>query len=133
VSVHRGNVETVQRGIALFNSGDLDSLLALLHPDIELTPGIGPLLGVATIRGKEAVRRFWEIEMPEALADFRIEPVSVEAVGDAVLVEARYSARGPGSGVNIEQTFTTIYTFRDELVETIYDHTTRAEAMAAIA
>jgi ketosteroid isomerase-like protein len=125
-------VETVRRGIAMFNDGDLDGLFELLHPDIELTPGIGPLLGVATIRGKEAVRRFWEVEMPEALADFRVELLSVEAVGDAVLVEARYSARGPGSGVNIEQAFTTIYTFRETLVDTIYDHLTRAEALASM-
>jgi ketosteroid isomerase-like protein len=96
-----------------------------------LTPGIGPLLGVGSIRGREAVRQFWVEELPQGLDEFHIEPQRFEDFGEVVLVEVRYRARGPGSGMDIEQHFATIYSFRDGLVRRIHDHSTREEALAA--
>jgi ketosteroid isomerase-like protein len=126
------NLELVRRGLALFNRGELDEVLSeILHPDIELTPGIGPLLGVGTIRGREAVRRFWVEDLPQGLDEFRIEPLRFEDFGEVVLVEARYRARGPGSGMDIDQQFATLYFLRDGLVERIHDHLTREEALEA--
>jgi ketosteroid isomerase-like protein len=121
----------VRRGLALFNEGEFDMVLReVIHPEIELTPGIGPL-GVGTIRGREAVRQFWVEDLPQGLEEFHIEPQRFEDFGEVVLVEVRYRARGPGSGVDIEQDFATIYSFRDGLVQRIHDHSSRGEALEA--
>lgn len=126
------NVERVRQGLVLFNRGEIDAVLRdLFHPDIELTPGIGRL-GVGTIRGKEAVRRFWAEDLPQALDEFEIEPLRFEDFGDVVLVESRYRARGPASGMEIAQVFVTAYRFKDGLVRTIDDFTSRAEALESV-
>ena len=125
------NVERVREGLALFNRGAFDVVLRdLFHPDIELTPGIGRL-GVGTIRGKEAVRRFWSEDLPQALEGFEVEPLSFEDRGDVVLVESRYRARGPGSGMEIAQVFVTGYWFEDGFVRRLRDFADREEALRA--
>jgi ketosteroid isomerase-like protein len=126
------NVDLVRRGLALFNQGEVDAVLReVLHPEIELTPGIGPLLGVGTIRGREAVRRFWMEDLPQGLEEFHVEPLRFEAFGEVVLVEVRYRGRGPGSGIDVEQTFSTVYSFRDGLVRRIHDYSSRDDALEA--
>jgi ketosteroid isomerase-like protein len=128
----RENVDLVRRGLALFNQREFDAVLReVMHPEIELTPGIGPLLGVGTIRGREAVRRFWVEELPQGLEEFHVEPQRFEDFGEVVLVEVRYRARGPGSGMDIEQNFATTYSFRDGLVQRIHDYSSRDEALDA--
>src|SRR5438067_827089 len=109
MAMSREDVEFVQRGVGLFNAGEFDAALEALHPDVELTPGVGPLMGVETLRGRAAAQRFWREDLPSALADFRVEPLGIEDMGDYVLVESRYHARGPGSGIEIDQAFWTVY------------------------
>jgi ketosteroid isomerase-like protein len=127
----RENVEVVRRGLELFNAGDIDRVLEILHPEIELTPGIGPMLGVATISGRDAVRRFWEQELPQALDEFRIEPFRFDDYGEKTLVEASYTAHAPGSGMDIRQNFATVYLIEDGLIRTMDDYTTRKAALEA--
>jgi ketosteroid isomerase-like protein len=52
------NVENVRRGYEAFARGDLDAVLERLDSDVDWHPAIAPILGVETVRGKEAVRRF---------------------------------------------------------------------------
>jgi ketosteroid isomerase-like protein len=126
------NVDLIRRGLELFNQGEFDAVLdEVIHPEIEMTPGIGPLLGVGTIRGRDAVRRFWVEELPQGLGGFRVDPLEFVDFGEVVLVEARYRARGPGSGMDVEQPFTTLYSFRDGLVQRIHDYASRDEAVEA--
>lgn len=128
----RENVEVVRRGLELFNQGKFDAVLDLFDPEIELTPGIAPLLGGETLRGREAVRRFWQEDLPQALDEFHIEPQRFEDFGEVVLVEQRYRARGPGSGMDIEQTFATVYTFEAGRIRGIHDYLSRQAAVEAV-
>ena len=127
----RENVELVRLGIGFFNLRELDALLEMLHPEIELTPGIGPL-GVGTIRGREAARRFWAEELPQDLDELKIEPLAFEDLGDVVLVDATYTALSPGSGMEVHQTFATVYLVEGGLIRVIHDFTTREEALEAV-
>jgi uncharacterized protein len=52
------NVAQVRSGYEAFARGDVDAVLALLDPDIDWHPAIAPILGVETLRGREAVRAF---------------------------------------------------------------------------
>jgi ketosteroid isomerase-like protein len=126
------NVEVVRRGLELFNRGEVDTVIRdILHDEIEITPGIGPLLGVATVRGKENVRKFWVEDLPQGFDEFRIEPRAVEDLGRAILVESHYRARGPRTGIELEQTFTTVYVLRDGRIQSIRDCPSRDEALEA--
>jgi ketosteroid isomerase-like protein len=130
--VSKDDVETIRRGFTLFNRGQFDAALEqVFHPEIEIVPGVGPLLGVERIRGRDRVRRFWTEDLPAGFDDFRVEAVSYEDLGDIVLVESRYQARGPASGMDIEQTFISVYRFADGLIRRIEDHPTREAALAA--
>ncbi len=87
---------------------------------------------MGTIRGREAVRRFWAKDLPQALEEFQIEPLRFEDFGDVVLVENRCRARAPGSGMDISQVFVTVYWLRDGSVYRIRDHANRDEALEAV-
>ena len=125
------NVEIVRHGLELFNRGELDTLLEeVIHPEIDLRPGIS-VLGVGTVHGKDAVRRFWVEELPQGLDEFKVEAEGFEDLGDTVLAASHYRARGPGSGMAIEQTFFTLYRVEEGRIKSIRDYMGRAEALEA--
>jgi ketosteroid isomerase-like protein len=76
------NVENVRRGYEAFARGDLDAVLERLDSDVDWQPAIAPILGVETVRGKEAVRRFFIRDLFEGFDQFRAEPLSFEDLGD---------------------------------------------------
>jgi uncharacterized protein len=125
------NVEQVRRGYEAFARGDVDAVLELLDPDVDWHPAIAPILGVETIRGREAVRRFLTRDLFEGFDQFRAEPLSFEDLGDFVLVMVRYIGRGESSGIEMDQRFATLYELRDGKTVTMRDYPTRAEALEA--
>jgi ketosteroid isomerase-like protein len=127
----RENVEHIRGGYEAFARGDLDSVLELLHPDVDWRPAIAPILGVETVRGREAVRRFFTRDLFEGFDQFRAEPLSFEDLGDFVLVMVRYTGRGESSGIVMDQRFATLYELRDGKTLAMRDYTTRAEALEA--
>ena len=55
----RENVELVRVGYEAWNRGDMDAMLAIFHPDVELvTTGVFPGLDPA-YRGHDGFRKFW--------------------------------------------------------------------------
>jgi ketosteroid isomerase-like protein len=125
------NVEIVRRGFEAFARGDVEALLDVVDPDVEWSAAIGPILGVDATRGKTALRKFFLQDLPDGFEDFRAEPLSFEDHGDTVLVLTRYRGRGKSSGVEIAQTFNTIYVLRDGTVVRMHDYGTRSEALEA--
>jgi ketosteroid isomerase-like protein len=126
------NVERIRRGYEAFAHGDVDSLLELLDPDVDWHPAIAPILGVETVRGREAVRRFFTRDLFEGFNQFRAEPLSFEDLGgDLVLVMVRYTGRGESSGIEMDQKFATLYEIRDGKTVTMRDYSTKAEALEA--
>ena len=126
------NVEIIRGGYEGFARGDVDAVLDRLDPDVDWHPAIAPILGVETVRGREAVRRFLTRALFEGFDQFRAEPVSFEDLGrDFVLVMVRYSGRGESSGIELDQTFATLYELRDGKTVTMRDYSTREEALEA--
>jgi ketosteroid isomerase-like protein len=126
------NIEHLRRGYEAFARGDVDAVLELLDPDVDWHPAIAPILGVDTVRGREAVRRFFTRDLFEGFDQFRAEPLSFEDLGDDfVLVMVRYTGRGESSGIEMDQRFATLYKLRDGKTVTMRDYSTREEALEA--
>jgi ketosteroid isomerase-like protein len=125
------DVELLRQGFENFARGDLDALLERLDPDVDWRPAIAPILGVETVRGRDAVREFFTRELYEGFDEFRAEPVAYEDLGDAVLVTVRYIGRGESTGLEIDQTFASLYRIRDGRTVSMRDYSTRAEALEA--
>jgi ketosteroid isomerase-like protein len=91
------NVELVRRSYELFNSGDFETWLATLSPDIELDERyLAP--DAAVYRGHEGVRH-WAQVSSDAIGSPRFEVLRWFDGGDAVVTEVAVHVRGVGSGV----------------------------------
>jgi ketosteroid isomerase-like protein len=86
---------------------------------------------VETVRGRDAVREFLTRDLFEGFDEFRAEPVAYEDLGDAVLVTVRYVGRGESTGIEIDQTFASLYRLRNGKTMSMRDYPTRAEALEA--
>ena len=125
------NVEILRRGFEAFAQGDVEAVLDLVDADIEWSAAVAPIFGVTTVHGRAALRKFLVQDLQDGLDDFRAEPLSFEDHGDTVLVLIRYSGRGTASGVEIGQTFHTIYVFRNGTIVRMRDYATKTEALEA--
>jgi ketosteroid isomerase-like protein len=125
------DVESLRQGFENFARGDVDAVLERLDPDVDWRPAIAPILGVEAVRGREAVREFFTRELFEGFDEFRAEPIAYEDLGDAVLVTVRYVGRGESSGLEIDQTFASLYRLRGGKTVTMRDYSTREEALEA--
>jgi uncharacterized protein len=125
------NVEIVRSGYEAFARGDVDSVLDRLDPEVDWHPAIGPLVGVESVRGREAMRRFLTRDLFDGFDQFRAEPLSFEDLGDFVLVMGRYIGRGESSGIEMDQRVATLYELRDGKTVTMRDYATREEALEA--
>jgi ketosteroid isomerase-like protein len=125
------NVEILRRGFKEFARGDLDAMLERMDPDVDWQPANAPILGVETIRGREALREFFTRDLLEGFDEFRAEPLDYEDLGDAVLVTVRYTARGESTGLEIDQITPSLYRFQGGKIVSMRDYFTRSEALEA--
>jgi uncharacterized protein len=125
------NVELIRNAYEAFARGDVEAVLERLDRDVDWRPAIAPVLGVDAVRGSEAVGDFLTRDLFEGFDQFRAEPLAFEDLGDAVLVTVRYVGRGESSGIELDQTFATLYRLRDGKVVSMRDYPTRTEALEA--
>jgi ketosteroid isomerase-like protein len=109
--------ELVRRLLDAHNRGGdaiLDEYDELLAPDFAFTPMTVGVMGSverATYTGRDGVRRYYR-ERAEAFGGGEVHVRSCERVGDAVVVSARSTAQGRGSGVELEEEVTLVYWVR---------------------
>jgi hypothetical protein len=100
-------VERLRRTYQLFNAEEFDAALEMAHPDIVFVrPG-----AQSELRGANALRAWME---PDAFESQLIEPKDFEATGNRVLVRQHATARGAGSGIEVEIESWTLWTFDDD-------------------
>jgi ketosteroid isomerase-like protein len=83
------------------------------------------------MRGREAVSAFLTRDLFEGFDQFRAEPLSFEDLGDFVLVIVRYSGRGGGSRIELDQTFAALFELWDGKTISTRDYAARAKALEA--
>jgi ketosteroid isomerase-like protein len=120
-------IDRLLRGHEAFSNGDYDTAIELMHPDIEFATFGEP----SPVKGVEALRAWME---PDAFESQRIEPLRWKLKGNTALVWQHVSARGAGSGIELDTHSWSVWTFDDEgrptRLESFPDHM-KAEALAA--
>jgi ketosteroid isomerase-like protein len=122
------NVEIVRRGYKAFSDADLETLLNLMDPEIEVVP---PRSNPdwQLYHGHEGFLAFagkWF----EPWDDYRIEPEELIDCGDPVVAVTRDTGSNAG-GLSVEQRLHTVWTIRNGRavrMEMFYEHGEALEA-----
>jgi uncharacterized protein len=105
------NVELAREAYDAFNRRDLESVLRLSDPEVEVHDP--PEMPDSDIhRGHEAVMRDWQRTF-ESFDEFSVEVEEYRDLGDELLVFLRYRGRGRGSGVPVELSMAHLLTIRE--------------------
>jgi ketosteroid isomerase-like protein len=124
------DVELVRRIVEALNRGDVDGMLACMHPDFEWRPlETSPVARV--YRGHEQVRHYIE-DWLSTFESVRLELDDPGEVGDCVVATIRGRARGRGSGLELDNRFCQVWTVRDGMAVAMEEHATREQALAAL-
>jgi ketosteroid isomerase-like protein len=97
------NVELLRRFNAAFNRRDLDALLALCDPEVEVVSLRMDLEGGHPFQGHDGVRS-WYGSLLDVYPDFGSEIEEVRELGEVTIARLRQYGRGRESGAPIELT-----------------------------
>jgi ketosteroid isomerase-like protein len=100
-------ISSLRRTYEAYSRGDFDTAIEIAHPEIEMVPPGGQ----STLRGADAIRAWME---PEALEDQRVDPLEFHVNGNKALIRSRNSARGAGSGIEIDVELWAVWTLDDD-------------------
>jgi ketosteroid isomerase-like protein len=107
----RGTLETVRETLAAFDRQDLEAMVALSDPEIEIE--VEDMPESESFRGHDGVREFCELNW-EPFETFSLEVDGlIEHGPDEVVILTCIRARGKGSGVELAQKRSGIVTVRD--------------------
>jgi uncharacterized protein len=126
------NVEIVRRGYVALTRGDGDTLHDLAAPEF-VVDFSRRLVDPFVLRGRDEALAFFLTQAREAWDDWPVyEPQELREADDKVLAFIRTTARGKGSGVEVEADVWNVWTFRDgKAVEFKYFGDDRAAALEA--
>jgi ketosteroid isomerase-like protein len=124
----RRNLELARAGYEAFQRSDLQTVLALTDPEVEIyLPPTLPNSG--TFRGHEGYVT-WIGQWLEAWEDFRIEVLEMEPVGERhVVTTIHQSAMGRGSGIPVEMDIAYMSDIRGEKVVALQMYQSKEEAI----
>ena len=105
------DVETLRRGYAALNRGDLSVVLELLDAEIEWHEPAASLEGGAH-RGRDSFERFLRGWL-ESFDGFRVEPERVVERGDELVVVVHQTGMGRSSGLPVETRLAHVWTVAD--------------------
>ena len=124
------DVESVQGSYEALNRGDVDGAVAMLAPEAEWHESEA-LPDAGVYRGRDAVREFLD-EFLESWERFHQEVEEVVTEGDRVALMIHLTAKGRGSGAEVDARYAHVWTVREGKgvrVDAYYD---RDAALGAI-
>jgi ketosteroid isomerase-like protein len=128
--VSESNADLIRDGWARWNTGDRESLLELIAPDVEIRVASSQVSGGEPYHGHDGYRQ-WVATLEEAFEVWEIHPETFREHGDAVLVLGYMHLRGRGSGLELDQETGWIVDVRDGLMCRLQAFLSHAEALAA--
>ena len=124
------NLDVVRAGFAAYNAGDVDGLLAVCDPDVELVP-LPSLLTGEPYRGHQGVRDYLSA-ISDDWSQRAVELDRLVEVGDEVVLRGRFQARGRSSGVEVDAPAAWVVSLRDGKVVRLRVYTDPQEALEAV-
>jgi uncharacterized protein len=105
------NVEIVQAAFRAYERGDMEGVLRLCDEHVEITQAV-ELPGVSRHQyGHAGVLEAFAL-WPEQWDDFRIDILRISDTGDQVIVTTLQRGRGKASGVQVETSFSFLFSIR---------------------
>ena len=124
------NADLARAGLEAFNRGDVEAVLALMSPDIEVH-SVAEVGEAGTYHGPEGYLAWVRIWL-EAWDDFRVEVKEIEELGDEqMLVHTTQRGRGRDSGLEVAQDGVYLFTLRDGLLSRLHLYADRESALVA--
>jgi ketosteroid isomerase-like protein len=125
-----GSADVVRSYFRTFGSGGVDAAAEFLHPEIEWRAIDGAVDDVGVIRGRDALRRYYE-DWIDTLAELRadVEEILCES-DDRVAAVIRNSGRGRTSGVPTKGRYYIACIVRDGRIVAGREYATPEEALA---
>ena len=123
------NEQLLRQGYDAWNRGDWQAMEKLLAPEFEID-ATDRVLNPDRYRGLEGFRRL-AAEMAEVWDRWEIEPLQFIEQGDSIFVAHLVRARGKGSGVEVEQTYWSVWNVRDREAVRLALFVDRDRALAA--
>jgi ketosteroid isomerase-like protein len=124
------NVELTRQGHDAVNRRDLDALLTLHDPDVEISSHIMEMEGRGVLHGHDGVRSWFE-HLTEVFPDFTTEIEQVSDYGAVTITRLRFSGHGTESRAPMKQIFWQVVEWRDEKILWWRTVTSEAEALEA--
>ena len=133
MAVSQENVEVVLRIHRAVVLGDVDALLAEVHPDGEYRPAVQRAMegDAAMYRGHDGMRS-WLADLHELYTDLESEVREIDDLGEHVVISFVVRGTGRGSGITLEQPLTQVVTLRDGQAIEVQDYASRDEALEAL-
>lgn len=121
-------VEIVRRGVELFNARDIDRLIELFDPEIELHSAFAAAMSGAVYRGHTGLRD-WHRDLDETWAEIRLDPERFFERGERVLAHYLMHGRGRQSGVKVTMPVAHVMTFRHDHIVYLRTYADRDAAL----
>jgi len=123
------NVEIVRQLYDAMNRDDVDGFLQLCAPGFEVRD-LPELPDSSVAVGHDALRAWW-VELFDSFDALRFDPEEFIDAGDRVVVVNHGTARGRGSGAEVEMHFGSVWTLNDGKAVRLTSHSDRAAALEA--
>jgi ketosteroid isomerase-like protein len=125
------NVELVRRGFEAFNSGDIERILSFTGADFEIEVPPGLSAEPDTYRGHAGVRRYFQ-SFDEAMDEVHFQAERFWDAAEAVVVDARVTARGKQTAIPVEQRAAQLWTIQGGRVIRIRAYASLSEALETV-
>ncbi|HEY4429222.1 MAG TPA: nuclear transport factor 2 family protein [Solirubrobacteraceae bacterium] len=123
-----GNVEIIQRSFVTWGETG-EPAWDLLHDDVEAHDH--DIMDAGEYRGLAGVHRWFE-DWGSAWSEYSVEPEEFIDAGEHVVVILRMTAKGRGSGIEIERQDAFVFEMRDGKIARMDYFNNRADGLKAV-
>ena len=124
------NVEVIRSLTEMSNAGDIEGVLPLIHPDLELFPPEDEPEAKAVYRGRGGYREY-SLYWIDTFDQWQTEVDEYIDAGEYVVVVGRVYATGRASGAQVEDSATWVWRLRDRMAIESREYRTKEEALEA--